>query len=47
MLISSLKPGESAESASDSESGAYEECEEEEAIYRDDEGPKVTMRKVC
>ncbi|VDK25659.1 unnamed protein product [Taenia asiatica] len=45
MLISSLKPGETAESETDSVSDAWDECEEEEAICHDDEVSKVTMRK--
>ncbi|KAL5104318.1 Nardilysin [Taenia crassiceps] len=45
MLISSLKPGESAEYETDSGSDVLEDCEEEEAICHDDETSKVAMRK--
>ncbi|KAL5961613.1 Nardilysin, partial [Taenia solium] len=45
MLISSLKPGETADSETDSASDAWDECEEEEAICHDDEVSKAAMRK--
>ncbi|VDM18659.1 unnamed protein product [Hydatigera taeniaeformis] len=45
MLISSLKPGETVDSDSDSESEVLEQCEEEEAACHDGNGSKSAMRK--
>ncbi|CDS41558.1 nardilysin [Echinococcus multilocularis] len=45
MLISSLKPGETAEPETDSESDTSEECEKKEPIHRDGEKFKSAVRR--